>query len=176
MYGHVLSYGSTRSKCNERTGTSTTQAASYPYKGIKSQSTKPNLLTSYENHMNKLFLIPALLLTLAFAGCSSSEPNGTFADMESSQTTSKKHAQDNADNFVMQGAMKGTFVMDKDSTITREYLRGDGFASGFRIVDGEATGQKIWCATVRGGGCKLTKPSQDGRADPNLDHSQALAK
>lgn len=128
--------------------------------------------------MNKLSvkITSILVLTslISFSGCGKKE--ASVADYESSQMNAKLNAQRNGDSFLQANGMKETAVFDTDTSISRKHLKGDGYASADLMMNGKATGKRIWCGTLRGRGCKLSKPDQDGRVDSKLDHSTPIVK
>lgn len=127
--------------------------------------------------MNKVLLILPVVTVLAACG---GEPKqiATQADYIASQNGAKAICQANADDYVLAtGEKASTYVMDTDSSITREYLAGDGWCSGFKYKKGKVQREKLYCRSSHiGGGCKPVKPKDDGRVNPNLDHSKPVGK
>lgn len=123
---------------------------------------------------SSLSLLIATASLVLISGCASKQ--GSVADYESSLMASKLNAQRNGDAFLQANDMTESAVFDVDTSISRTHLKGDGYASAYLMLKGKLTGGRIWCGTLRGRGCKLKKPSQDGHADKKLDHSTPIVK
>ena len=121
----------------------------------------------------KVLLIGMLGLTLT--ACSSDKQEGSVQDYQSSQLAAINNCQINANDYIAENKLDMRVAMDTDSTISRVHLAGDGWCSGNIVQDGRISRAKLYCRST-GSGCKVSKPSDDGKPNPNLDHSKPIPK
>lgn len=121
----------------------------------------------------KLLIIGTAALMLT--ACSSDQEQGSVQDYQSSQLAAKNNCQINANDYIEANDLDIRVSMDTDSTISRKHLAGDGWCSGNIVKGGQITRAKLYCRST-GTGCKANKPSDDGKPNPNLDHSKPIPK
>ena len=124
----------------------------------------------------KFIIIAAMIGLTTFTSVGCSKQQGSVTDYQSSQMAAKNNCQRNADEYLAAAGDARTVIMDTDSSISREYLQGDGWCSGHYMEKGSASPEKMYCRSNRGGGCKPVKPDDDGKPNPNLDHTVPVSK